>query len=52
MIFTATKLAGAFLIDLVRKEDVRGYFARVFCTGATKESTNGGNSTGWLPVSE
>ena len=31
MIFTATKLAGAFLIDLDRKEDVRGYFARVFC---------------------
>jgi len=31
MIFTATKLAGAFLIELDRKEDVRGYFARVFC---------------------
>lgn len=31
MIFTETKLAGAFLIDLDRKEDVRGYFARVFC---------------------
>jgi dTDP-4-dehydrorhamnose 3,5-epimerase len=31
MIFTETKLAGAFLIELNRKEDVRGYFARVFC---------------------
>jgi dTDP-4-dehydrorhamnose 3,5-epimerase len=31
MTFTETKLAGAFLIDLDRKEDVRGYFARVFC---------------------
>jgi dTDP-4-dehydrorhamnose 3,5-epimerase len=31
MTFTETKLSGAFLIDLDRKEDVRGYFARVFC---------------------
>ena len=31
MVFTETKLAGAFLIDLDRKEDFRGYFARVFC---------------------
>ena len=31
MIFTETKLTGSFLIDLDRKEDVRGYFARVFC---------------------
>src|SRR5215216_3893155 len=31
MIFTETKLPGAFLIDLDRREDVRGYFARVFC---------------------
>jgi dTDP-4-dehydrorhamnose 3,5-epimerase len=31
VIFTETKLAGAFLIDFDRKEDVRGYFARVFC---------------------
>jgi dTDP-4-dehydrorhamnose 3,5-epimerase len=32
MIFTESKLSGAFLIDLDRKEDVRGYFARVFCS--------------------
>ncbi|HEY4270888.1 MAG TPA: dTDP-4-dehydrorhamnose 3,5-epimerase [Candidatus Udaeobacter sp.] len=31
MIFTETKLSDAFLIDLDRKEDARGYFARVFC---------------------
>jgi dTDP-4-dehydrorhamnose 3,5-epimerase len=31
MIFSETKLAGAFLIDLDRKEDARGFFARVFC---------------------
>jgi dTDP-4-dehydrorhamnose 3,5-epimerase len=31
MIFTETALAGAFVIDLERREDSRGYFARVFC---------------------
>jgi dTDP-4-dehydrorhamnose 3,5-epimerase len=31
MIFTETKLAGAFIIDLERLEDSRGYFARAFC---------------------
>ncbi len=31
MIFTETKLAGAFVIDVDRKEDNRGFFARVFC---------------------
>jgi dTDP-4-dehydrorhamnose 3,5-epimerase len=31
MTFRATKLPGAFLIDLERKEDSRGFFARVFC---------------------
>jgi dTDP-4-dehydrorhamnose 3,5-epimerase len=31
MIFTETKLAGAYLIDLDRREDSRGYFARMFC---------------------
>jgi dTDP-4-dehydrorhamnose 3,5-epimerase len=31
MIFTETKLAGAFTIDLERREDNRGYFARAFC---------------------
>lgn len=31
MIFTETKLAGAFVIDLERREDNRGFFARTFC---------------------
>jgi dTDP-4-dehydrorhamnose 3,5-epimerase len=31
MIFTETKLKGAFILDLERREDDRGFFARVFC---------------------
>lgn len=31
MIFTETKLPGAFIIDLDRREDSRGFFARGFC---------------------
>src|SRR6476620_524154 len=31
MIFTETTLAGAYIIDLERREDERGYFARAFC---------------------
>lgn len=31
MIFTATPLAGAYSVDLDRKEDERGFFARSFC---------------------
>jgi len=31
MIFTETKLKGAYTIDLDRKEDGRGFFARAFC---------------------
>lgn len=31
MIFTETKLRGAFVIDIQRKEDPRGFFARTFC---------------------
>jgi dTDP-4-dehydrorhamnose 3,5-epimerase len=31
MIFTETNLAGAFVIDIERKEDLRGFFARAFC---------------------
>ena len=31
MIFTATPLAGAYLIDLEKKGDERGFFARAFC---------------------
>ena len=31
MIFTETRLKGAFIIDLERRTDERGYFARAFC---------------------
>lgn len=31
MIFTETKLKGAFVIDPERLEDERGFFARSFC---------------------
>jgi dTDP-4-dehydrorhamnose 3,5-epimerase len=31
VVFTETKLKGAFVIDLERKEDERGFFARTFC---------------------
>jgi dTDP-4-dehydrorhamnose 3,5-epimerase len=31
MIFTETKLAGAFIIDIERRGDNRGFFARTFC---------------------
>jgi len=31
MIFTETKLKGAFILELERREDDRGFFARTFC---------------------
>jgi len=31
VIFTETKLEGAFVIDLERRDDSRGFFARIFC---------------------
>jgi dTDP-4-dehydrorhamnose 3,5-epimerase len=31
MVFTETKLKGVFVIDPVRNEDERGFFARTFC---------------------
>lgn len=37
MIFTETKLRGAFIIDLERRGDERGYFARAFCQGEFRE---------------
>ena len=36
MIFTETKLKGAFIIDLDRKQDLRGFFARAFCQNEFK----------------
>jgi dTDP-4-dehydrorhamnose 3,5-epimerase len=31
MIFTETKLKGAFIIDVKRLEDERGFFGRAWC---------------------
>jgi dTDP-4-dehydrorhamnose 3,5-epimerase len=31
MLFTETKLKGAFIVDVDRHEDNRGYFGRIFC---------------------
>src|SRR5271166_6577652 len=31
MIFTETRLKGAYIIDIERREDSRGFFARAFC---------------------
>src|SRR6185369_3585867 len=31
MIFTETKLKGAYMVDMERREDSRGFFARAFC---------------------
>jgi dTDP-4-dehydrorhamnose 3,5-epimerase len=37
MIFTETKLKGAYIIDLERREDDRGFFARAFCAREFEE---------------
>jgi len=37
MIFTETKLKGAYVIDPERIEDERGFFARMFCEQELKE---------------
>lgn len=37
MIFTETKLKGAFIIDLKKIGDHRGFFARAFCQNEYKE---------------
>src|SRR3954471_15292563 len=37
MIFTETRLKGAFLVDIEGREDSRGFFARVFCQKELEE---------------
>jgi dTDP-4-dehydrorhamnose 3,5-epimerase len=37
VIFTETRLKGAFVIDLERREDDRGFFARTFCRQEFRE---------------
>jgi dTDP-4-dehydrorhamnose 3,5-epimerase len=36
MVFTETTLKGAFIIDLERREDDRGFFARAFCQKSSR----------------
>jgi dTDP-4-dehydrorhamnose 3,5-epimerase len=36
MIFTETKLKGAFVLDIEKREDSRGFFGRVFCQNEMK----------------
>ncbi len=36
MIFTETKLKGAYVLDLEKREDERGFFARAFCQGSSR----------------
>jgi dTDP-4-dehydrorhamnose 3,5-epimerase len=33
MIFRESKLAGAYIVELEKQEDARGFFARAFCAG-------------------
>ncbi|KAF3362572.1 dTDP-4-dehydrorhamnose 3,5-epimerase [Chlamydiales bacterium STE3] len=47
MLFEQTKLPGSFLIDLEKKGDERGFFARFFCT---KEFENQGLETNFIQV--
>tara|TARA_B100000575_G_scaffold215503_1_gene176213 strand:+ start:3965 stop:4513 length:549 start_codon:yes stop_codon:yes gene_type:complete len=47
MKFEETKLIGNFLINLEKKEDDRGFFARYFCE---KEFLNQGLNTKWVQV--
>lgn len=37
MLFTETKLKGAFILDMEKREDPRGFFARTFCANEFKE---------------
>ena len=37
MIFHPTKISGVFEVEIERKEDDRGYFARTFCENELRE---------------
>ena len=47
MIFTPLSLSGAYLIDLEKREDERGFFARCFCE---KEFAAHGLETHWVQM--
>lgn len=45
MIFTETRLTGAFIVDIAPHTDERGHFARCYCT-----DTFAGHGIGFVPV--
>lgn len=47
MIFIPLKLEGAYLIDLDKREDERGFFARYYCE---KELKSNGLETNWVQM--
>ena len=47
MLFTPLPLSGAYLIDLEKREDERGFFARYFCE---KEFSERGLPTHWVQM--
>ena len=47
MIFNKTKLSGAYLINLEKNEDERGFFARYYCK---KEFSDQGLEVNWVQV--
>lgn len=47
MIFNEANLKGAFIIDLEKREDERGFFARFFCE---REFLSNGLNTKWVQV--
>ncbi len=49
MIFSELPLAGAFRIDLDRRTDDRGFFARLFCAGEFAEQ---GLNTTWVQAND
>jgi dTDP-4-dehydrorhamnose 3,5-epimerase len=54
VIFTETKLKGAFIIELERRTDERGFFARVFCQQEfhSRKGTLGGMHFQYPPATE
>lgn len=47
MIFTTISLSGAYLIDLEKRDDERGFFARLFCQ---REFSNHGLEAGFVQI--
>jgi dTDP-4-dehydrorhamnose 3,5-epimerase len=47
MIFTPLELAGAYRVDIEKREDTRGFFARTFCRSEFSER---GMTTDWVQI--